>query len=153
VLRRRNNIDVVCRQTESLIVQKKTFLDHTCSSPSMALASSLHTMSTAPNSSSTNPFLLSKTDLIISDSQLIDILLHDQNTEQKIQTVNRWCKNSRRNRLSIILDVSQRHDVLLSLVNILQQTTNQEYQYNCLTLLSELQANIHHYDQRIYLPG
>ena len=42
------------------------------------------------------------------------------------------CKNSRRNRLSNILDVSQRHDVLLSLVNTLQQTTNTEYQYNCL---------------------
>jgi hypothetical protein len=114
----------------------------------MALASSLHTMSTASGS-----FLLPKTDLIISDSQLIDILLHGQNVEHKIQTVNRWCKNSRRNRLSTILDVSQRHDILLSLVNILQQTTNNEYQYNCLTLLSELQSNIHHYDQRIYLPA
>jgi hypothetical protein len=120
----------------------------------MALTSSLHTMSTGSNSSSSsNTFLLTKPDLIITDSQLIDILLHDQNNEHKIQTVNRWCKNSRRNRLSTILDVSQRHDVLLSLVNTLQQTTNAEYQYNCLTLLSELQTNIHHYDQRIYLPG
>ena len=119
----------------------------------MALAPSLHTMSNASGSSSSNAFLLPKTDLTIGDSQLIDILLHGQNNEHKIQTINRWCKNSRRNRLSTILDVSQRHDVLLSLVNILQQTTNTEYQYNCLTLLSELQANIHHYDQRIYLPG
>ena len=83
----------------------------------MAIASSLHTMSTGSGSSSTNTFLLPKTDLTISDSQLIDILLHGQNNEVKIQTVNRWCKNSRRNRLSTILDVSQRHDVLLSLVN------------------------------------
>jgi len=120
----------------------------------MALTSSLHTMSNASNSSSSsNTFLVTKTDLTITDSQLIDILLHDQNHEYKIQTVNRWCKNSRRNRLLTILDVSQRHDVLLSLVNTLQQTTNTEYQYNCLTLLSELQINIDHYDQRIYLPG
>jgi len=120
----------------------------------MALTSSLHTMSTGSNSSSSsNTFLLSKTDLIIADSQLIDILLHDQNNEHKIQTVNRWCKNSRRNRLSTILDVSQRHDIVLSLINTLEQTTNTEYQYNCLTLLSELQINIDHYDQRIYLPG
>jgi hypothetical protein len=98
----------------------------------MALASSLHTMSTASgSSSSSNTFLLPKTDLTISDSQLIDILLHNQNTEHKIQAVNRWCKNVRRNRLSSILDVSQRHDVLLSLVNTLQQTSNIEYQHNC----------------------
>ena len=114
----------------------------------MALTSSLHTMSTSSNS-----FLLPKTDLIITDTQLIEILLHDQNLEHKIQIVNRWCKNSRRNRFSSILDVSQRHDVLLALVNTLQQTTNIEYQFNCLTLLSELQTNIHHYDQRIYLPA
>ncbi|CAF0741521.1 unnamed protein product [Adineta steineri] len=120
----------------------------------MALASSLHRMSTSSgSSSSSNTFLLPTTDLIISDNQLIDILLNDQNTEYKIQTVNRWCKNTRRNRLSTILDVSQRHDVLLSLINILQQTTNLEYQYNCLTLLSEIHINIHHYDQRIYLPA
>jgi hypothetical protein len=120
----------------------------------MALTSSLHTMSNASNSSSSsNTFLLTKTDIIITDSQLIDVLLHDQNHEHKIQTVNRWCKNSRRNRLSTILDVSQRHDVVLSLINTLEQTTNTEYQYNCLTLLSELQINIDHYDQRIYLPG
>jgi hypothetical protein len=121
----------------------------------MALASSLHTMSTGSgsSSSSSNTFLLPKNDLTISDSQLIDSLLNDQNNEHKIQTVNRWCKNPRRNRLSTILDVSQRHDVLLSLVNTLHQTTNTEYQYNCLTLLSEIQANIYQYDQRLYLPG
>mgnify|MGYP006983739492 FL=1 len=96
----------------------------------MALTSSLHTMSTSSNS-----FLLPKTDLIITDTQLIEILLHDQNLEHKIQIVNRWCKNSRRNRFSSILDVSQRHDVLLALVNTLQQTTNIEYQFNCLTLM------------------
>jgi thiamine biosynthesis protein ThiC len=118
----------------------------------MAIASSLHTM---PNSSgsATNTFLLPKNDINMADSQLIDIILHGQNNENKIQIVNRWCKNSRRNRFSNILDVSQRHDVLLSLVNTLQQTTNTEYQYNCLTLLSELQSNIHHYDQQTYLPG
>ena len=119
----------------------------------MALTSSFHTMPKGSSSSSSNTFLLPKTDTIIADSQLIDILLHDQNNEHKIQIVNRWCKNSRRNRLSTILDISQRYDVLLSLVNTLEQTTNTEYQYNCLTLLSEIQANIHHYDQRIYLPG
>ena len=114
----------------------------------MALTSSLHTMSTG-----SNVYHLTKTDLNIGDSQLIDVLLHEPNPEQKIQHVNRWCKNPRRNRFSSILDVSQRHDVLLSLVNVLQQTNNTEYQFNCLTLLSELQPNIHHYDQRIYLPG
>ena len=119
----------------------------------MALASSLHTMSTGTNSSPANAFLLSKTELTIADSQFVDILLHGQTTEQKIQTVNRWCKNSRRNRLSSILDVSQRHDVLLSLATTLEQSNTTEFQYNCLTLLSELQGNIHHYDQRIYLPG
>jgi len=121
----------------------------------MALASSLHTMSTGSgsSSSSSNTFLLPKNDFTISDSQLIDSLLNDQNNEHKIQIVNRWCKNPRRNRLSTILDVSQRHDVLLSLVNTLHQTTNTEYQYNCLTLLSEIQANIYQYDQRLYLPG
>jgi len=121
----------------------------------MALASSLHTMSTGSgsSSSSSNTFLLPKNDLTIADSQFIDILLHGQTNESKIQIVNRWCKNSRRNRLSTILDVSQRHDVLLSLVNTLHQTTNTEYQYNCLTLLSEIQANIYQYDQRLYLPG
>ena len=119
----------------------------------MALASSLHTMSNGSGSSPSNAFLLSKNDLTIADSQFIDILLHGQNTEQKIQTVNRWCKNSRRNRLSSILDVSQRHDVLLSLATTLEQSNSIEFQYNCLTLLSELQANIHQYDQRIYLPG
>jgi hypothetical protein len=121
----------------------------------MAIASSIHTMpnGSGSSSSSSNAFLLPKNDLTMADNQLIDILLHGQNSENKIQIVNRWCKNSRRNRLSNILDVSQRHDVLLSLVNTLQQTTNTEYQYNCLTLLSELQVNIHHYDQRIYLPG
>ena len=119
----------------------------------MTIASSLQTMSNGSGSSSSNPFLLPKSDLTMIDSQLIDVLLHDQNNENKIQTVNRWCKNSRANRLTNIIDISQRYDVLLSLVNTLQQTTNTEYQYNCLTLLSELQANIHHYDQRIYLPG
>ena len=89
----------------------------------------------------------------MADSQLLDILLHGPSTESKIQVVNRWCKNPRRNRLSNILDVSQRHDVLLALVNTLQQTTNTEYQLNSLTLLSEIQTNIHHYDQRTYLPG
>ena len=117
----------------------------------MALTSSIHTM---PNNTNTsNSFLLPKNDLTMADSQLIDILLHRQNPDIKIQIVNHWCKNTRRNRLSSIVDVSQRHDVLLSLVNTLQQTTNTEYQYNCLTLLSEIQANIHHYDQRTYLPG
>ena len=110
-------------------------------------------MSSGSNSSPANAFLLSKTELTIADSQFIDILLHGQTTEQKIQTVNRWCKNSRRNRLSSILDVTQRHDVLLSLATTLQQSNTTEFQYNCLTLLSELQGNIHHYDQRIYLPG
>ena len=119
----------------------------------MAIASSIHTMSNNSGSSATNTFLLPKNDLTIADSQLIDVLLHGANNENKIQVVNRWCKNSRRNRFSNILDVSQRHDVLLSLVNTLQQTTNTEYQYNCLTLLCEIQVNIHHYDQRIYLPG
>ena len=120
----------------------------------MAIASSIHTMPhNSGTSSSSNTFLLPKNDLTMVDSQLIDVLLHGQNSENKIQIVNRWCKNPRRSRLSNILDVSQRHDVLLSLVNTLQQTTNTEYQYNCLTLLSELQANIPHYHQRIYLPG
>jgi len=120
----------------------------------MAIASSIHTMPNGSGpSSSSNSFLLPKNDLTMADSQLVDILLHGPNSESKIQIVNRWCKNTRRNRLSNILDVSQRHDVLLSLVNTLHQTTNTEYQYNCLTLLSELQTNIHHYDQRIYLPG
>ncbi|CAF1150733.1 unnamed protein product [Rotaria sordida] len=106
------------------------------------------------SSSSTNPFLLPKNDLTMVDSQLVDILLHGhQNNENKIQIVNRWCKNSRHNRLLNILDVSQRYDILLSLVNTLQQTTNTEYQYNCLKFLTELQTNIHHYDQRIYLPA
>lgn len=117
----------------------------------MALTSSIHTM---PNNTNTsNSFLLPKNDLTMADSQLIDILLHGQNSDIKIQIVNHWCKNTRRNRLSNIIDVSQRHDILLSLINTLQQTTNTEYQYNCLTLLSEIQANIHHYDQRTYLPG
>jgi len=119
----------------------------------MAIASSLHTMPKGSGSSSSNPYILPKNDLTMADNQLIDILLHSQNNENKIQIVNHWCNNSRRNRLSNILDVSQRHDVLLSLVNTLQQTTNMEYQYNCLTLLSEIQGTIHHYDQRIYLPG
>ena len=119
----------------------------------MAIASPFHTMSANSNSTSSNGFLLSRNDLPIADSQLIDILLHSQINETKIQTVNHWCKNVRRNRLSTILDVSQRHDVLLSLVTTLEQTTNTEYQYNCLTLLSELQGNIPHYDQRTYLPG
>lgn len=119
----------------------------------MTIASSLHTMSNGSGSSSTNPFLLPKNDLTAVDSQLIDVLLHSQNNETKIQVVNRWCKNSRHNRLLNIIDVSQRYDILLSLVNTLQQTTNTEYQYNCLTLLTELQNNIHHYDQRLYLPG
>ncbi len=141
----------VVRQSHFLD-KRKSFLEYSCSSSSMALTSSLHTMSTGTNTTS-NAFLLTKPDLIIPDSQLIDILLNDQNHEHKIQTVNRWCKNSRRNRLSTILDVSQRHEVLLSLVNTLQQTTNIEYQQNCLTLLSELQTTFHHYDQRIYLPG
>jgi hypothetical protein len=118
----------------------------------MAIASSFYTMPNGSGSSS-NSFLLPKNDLTMADSQLVDILLHGQSTESKIQVVNTWCKNSRRNRLSNILDVSQRYDVLLSLINTLQHTTHTEYQYNCLTLLSELQANIHHYDQRIYLPG
>ena len=120
---------------------------------SMTIASSTRTKPHAPGSSSSNSFLLPKNDLTMADSQLIDILLHDQNNENKIQIVNRWCKTSPRNRLSNILDVSQRYNALLSLVTTLQQTTNTEYQYNCLTLLSEIQANIHHYDQRVYLPG
>lgn len=119
----------------------------------MALTSSFHTMATGSSSSTSNTFLLPKNDITIADSQLIDILLHGPSNEHKIQIVNRWCKNSRRNRLSTILDVSQRHEVLISLVNTLQQTANTEFQYNCLTLLSELQGNIHQYDQRIYLPG
>ncbi|CAF4392613.1 unnamed protein product [Rotaria sp. Silwood2] len=110
-------------------------------------------MSNSSGSSSTNPFLLPKNDLTMADSQLIDVLLHGQNNDNKIQIFNRWCKNSRHNRLLNIVDVSQRHDILLSFVNTLQQTTNTEYQYNCLKFLSELQANIHHYDQRMYLPG
>ena len=101
----------------------------------MALTSSFHTMSNGSGSSSSNTFLLPKADTTITDSQLIDILLHDQNNEHKIQIVNRWCKNSRRNRLSTILDVSQRHDVLLSLVNTLQQSTNTEYQYNFFNII------------------
>ncbi|CAF2523464.1 unnamed protein product [Rotaria sp. Silwood2] len=110
-------------------------------------------MSNSSGSSSTNPFLLPKNDLTMADSQLIDVLLHGQNNDNKIQIFNRWCKNSRHNRLLNIVDVSQRHDILLSFVNTLQQTTNTEYQYNCLKFLSELQANIHHYDQRMYLPA
>lgn len=94
-----------------------------------------------------------KANLSMGDNQVIDTLLHGQTHESKIQMVNHWCKNTRRNRLSAILDVSQRHDVLLSLVKTLQQTTNTEYQYNCLTLLSEIQGNISHYDQEMYLPG
>lgn len=119
----------------------------------MAIASSLHTMPKSSGSSSSNPYILPKNDLTMADSQLIDILLHGQNNENKIQIVNHWCNNSRRNRLSNIVDVSQRYDMLLSLINTLHQTTNIEYQYNCLTLLSEIQVTIHHYDQRIYLPG
>ncbi|CAF4271311.1 unnamed protein product [Rotaria socialis] len=119
----------------------------------MTIASSLHTMSNGSGSSTTNPFLLPKNDLTMGDSQLIDVLLHGQNNDNKIQAVNRWCKNSRHNRLSTIIDVAQRYDILLSLVNTLQQTTNTEYQYNCLTFLSELQTNIHHYDQQHYLPA
>lgn len=118
----------------------------------MTIASSLHTMSNGSGSSS-NPFILPKNDLTMTDNQLIDVLLHGQNYESKIQIVNRWCKTSRPNRLPTIVDFSQRYDILLSLVNTLQQTTNTEYQYNCLTLLFELQTNIQHYDQRMYLPG
>lgn len=102
---------------------------------------------------SSNGYLLSKNDSTIGDSQFIETLLHGQNSEQKFQAVNRWCKNPRRNRLSTILDVSQRYDVLASLATLLQQATSSEYQYNCLMLLSELHSHIHHYDQRIYLPG
>ena len=119
----------------------------------MALASSLHTMSTGSNSASSTAYLLPKNDLILADNQVIDIILHGQNVEQKIQAVNRWCKNPRRNRLSTILDVSQRYDVLLSLTAILKQTNNADFQFNCLTLLSELQSNIQNYDQRLYLSG
>jgi hypothetical protein len=124
----------------------------------MALASSLPRMSTgsgsSSSSSSASSFLLHKTDPTISDGQFLDILLADHhNNENKTQAVNRWCKNTRRNRLSTILDVSQRHTALLSLISILQQTTNPEYHYNCLTLLLEIQANIYHHDQHTYLPG
>ncbi|CAF3644622.1 unnamed protein product [Adineta steineri] len=119
----------------------------------MAVASSIHTMPKGSGGSpSSNPYILPKNDLTMADSQLIDILLHGQNTENKIQIVNHWCKNPRRNRLSNILDASQRHDVFLALANTLQQTTNLEYLFNCLTLLSDLQITIHHYDQRTYLP-
>lgn len=104
-------------------------------------------------STGSNAYLLTKMDLNIGDNQLIDILLHQTDYEYRIQVVNRWCKNPRRNRLPSILDVSQRYDVLVSLVNTLQQTSNTEYQLNCLTLVGELQPNIQHYDQRIYLPG
>ncbi|CAF3568864.1 unnamed protein product [Rotaria socialis] len=119
----------------------------------MALTSSFHTMSNGSGSSSSNPFLLPKADITVADSQLIDILLHDPSNDHKIQIVNRWCKNSRRNRLSTILDVAQKREVLSSLANTLQQTSHIEYQQNCLTLLSELQTNLYQYDQRIYLPG
>ncbi|CAF0871745.1 unnamed protein product [Adineta ricciae] len=118
----------------------------------MALTSSLHTMTKNSTSPAANPYILPKHDLTMADSQLIDILLHGQNNENKFQVVNHWCKNTRRNRLTNILDVSQRYDVLIALITSLQQTTNSEYQYNCLALLSELQTTIHHYDQRTYLP-
>ncbi|UJR15557.1 hypothetical protein I4U23_002496 [Adineta vaga] len=118
----------------------------------MALTSSLHTMTKSSSSSSSNPYILPKHDLTMADSQLIDILLHGQNNENKFQIVNHWCNNNRRNRLGNILDASQRYEVLIALITTLQQTTNTEYQYNCLTLLSELQTTIHHYDQRTYLP-
>lgn len=117
----------------------------------IAASSITHKM---PNgSTNSTSFLLPKNDLTMADSQLIDILLHGQTSETKIQAVNRWCKNSRRNRLVNIIDVSQRHTILLSLVNTLQQTTNTEFQLNSLTLISEIQSSIQHYDQRTYLPG
>lgn len=119
----------------------------------MAIASSLHTTSANTKTMSSNAFLVSKNELAISDGQFIEILLHGQNSEQKSQAVIRWCKNPRHNRLSSILDVSQRYEVLLSLINTLQQTNNTEFQYHCLTLLAELHSQIYHYDQRIYLPG
>ena len=90
----------------------------------------------------------------MADSQLIDILLHGPTAEGKIQTVNQWCQNSRRRRrLSTIVDSSQKYEIALSLVEALQKTTNTESQYNCLTLLSELQEHLSHHDQRFYLPG
>ena len=119
----------------------------------MAVASSRHTTSANTHTMSSNAYIASNSELTIGDSQFIDILLHGQNPEQKSQAVIRWCKNSRRNRISTILDVTQKFEVLVSLSNTLRQTNNTEFQYNCLTLLSELQSNIHHYDQRIYLPG
>ena len=122
----------------------------------MALVPSLPRMTTGSGSSassSSSTFLLHKTDITISDSQFIDILLDDTNHEHKIQAVNRWCKNARRNRLSTILDATQRHNILSSLINTLQQTSSAEYLYNCLTLILEIQANIYHYDQRTFLPG
>lgn len=120
----------------------------------IAASSITHKMSNgSTNPSSSTAFLLPKNDLTMADSQLIDVLLHGQTSENKIQAVNRWCKNPRRNRLVNIIDIAQRHNVLLSLVNTLQQTTNTEYQLNCLTLITEIQSNIQHYDQRTYLPG
>jgi hypothetical protein len=89
-----------------------------------------------------------------ADSHFIDVLLHDHNHENKIHTVNRWCEDvRRRRRLSTIVDVSQRYDLLASLISTLQQTTNIDYQYNCLMLLSELHGHISHYKQDVYLPG
>ena len=129
------------------------FLDHRCFSWFMAVASSRSTTSANTNTMSSNAYMATKTELTMGDSQFIDILLHGQTAEQKSQAVIRWCKNPRRNRLSTILDVSQRYEVLVSLSNTLQQTSNTEFQYHCLTLVSELQSHIHHYDQRIYLPG
>lgn len=114
----------------------------------MALTSSLHTMS-----SSTNSYLLQKANMNTSDNQMVDILLHGQTIDIQMQIVNRWCKSPRRPRLNSIVDVSQRYDVLLSLINILQHTSSTEYQFNFLTLISELQGNISHYDQEIYVPG
>ena len=91
----------------------------------------------------------------VADSQLIDILLHGPTAEGKIQTVNQWCQNSRRRRrrLSTIVDSSQKYEIALALVGALEKTTNAESQYNCLTLLSELQEHLSHHDQRLYLPG
>lgn len=127
----------------------------------MAIASTFaRSMPTTTSSSSgsasasnMNSFLLPKPNLTKNDAQLLDVLLHDTLLDNKIQMVNHWCQNNRRNRLSSIIDVSQRFDVLQNLVNTLQQTTNHEFQYNCLTLLSELQGSISHYDQQIYVPG
>ena len=121
---------------------------------SSSFARSMPTSSTSTSSTSNmNSFLLPKTNLTMTDAQLIDVLLHGTSIENKIQIVNHWCQNNRRNRFSTIIDVSQRFDVLQNLAHTLQQTTNTEYQYNCLTLLSELQGNISHYDQQIYVPG